>query len=144
MNLVGRAGEVRRCGEHPIPQSSLGDRTGQDGVKHTDPSRTQDRSFSDTRGGKQLRGWFPAVHTIAQEGGRKPTKSREEGGYPGGSVVKNKPAMQETQETQVRSLGRKDPPEEGMATHSRILAWRIAWTEESVGVRSIGSLKRHN
>ena len=60
---MGRAGEVRRCGEHPILQSSLGDRTGQDGVKHTDPSRTQDRPFSDMRGGKQLRGWFPVVHT---------------------------------------------------------------------------------
>ena len=33
--------------------------------------------------------------------------------------------------TQVQSLGRKDPLEKGMATHSRILAWRILWTEES-------------
>ena len=37
-------------------------------------------------------------------------------------TVKNPPAMQETQ---VLSLGRKDPLEKGMATHSRILAWRI-------------------
>ena len=34
------------------------------------------------------------------------------------------------QETWVRSLGREDPLEEGMATHSSILAWRIPWTEE--------------
>ena len=40
-------------------------------------------------------------------------------------VVKNPPATQETQETWVRSLGWEDPLEEGMATHSSILAWRI-------------------
>ena len=46
--------------------------------------------------------------------------------------VKNLPAMQETQEMAVRSLGREDPPEEDMATHSSILAWRSprTWTEE--------------
>jgi len=44
--------------------------------------------------------------------------------------VKNLPAMQETQETQVQSLGWEDPLEEEMATHSSILAWRIPWTEE--------------
>ena len=46
-------------------------------------------------------------------------------GFPGGSVVKNLPAMQELQETWVRSLGLEDPLEEGMTTHSSILAWRI-------------------
>ena len=46
-------------------------------------------------------------------------------GFPGGSVVKNPPAMQEQQEMQVRSMGLKDPLEKGMATHSSILAWRI-------------------
>jgi len=40
-------------------------------------------------------------------------------GFPGGSAVKNPPAMQETR---VRSLGREDPLEEGMATHSSTLA----------------------
>ena len=49
------------------------------------------------------------------------------------------PAMQETQETRVRSLGRKDPLEESMATHSSILAWRIPWTEEPGGLQSMGS-----
>ena len=41
--------------------------------------------------------------------------------------VKNPPALQETW---VRSLGREDPPEEGMAIYSSILAWEIPWTEE--------------
>ena len=39
----------------------------------------------------------------------------------------------------IRSLGREDPPEEGMAPHSSTLAWRIPWTEESGGVQSTGS-----
>jgi len=47
-------------------------------------------------------------------------------------MVKNLPA---TWETQVRSLGREDPLEEGMATHSSILAWRIPWTEEPGGLQ---------
>ena len=42
-------------------------------------------------------------------------------------------------ETWVRSPGREDPLEEGMATHSSILAWRIPWTEEPGGLQSIGS-----
>ena len=52
-------------------------------------------------------------------------------------MVKNPLAMQETQETWVRSLGREDPLEEGMATHSSILAWRIPRTEEPGGLQSI-------
>ena len=38
------------------------------------------------------------------------------------------------QETQVQSLGREDPLENGMATHSGILAWRIPWTQELGGL----------
>ena len=45
-------------------------------------------------------------------------------------LVKNLPAMQETQEMWVWFLGQEDPLKEGMATHSSILAWRIPWTEE--------------
>ena len=45
--------------------------------------------------------------------------------FPGGSVVKNLPAVQETQERRVRSLDRDAPLEEGTATHSRILAWKV-------------------
>ena len=39
----------------------------------------------------------------------------------------------------VRSLGQEDPLEEGMATHSSILAWRMPWTEDPGGLQSIGS-----
>ena len=49
-------------------------------------------------------------------------------------TVKNLPAMQETQ---VRSLGQKDPLEKKMATHSSVLAWKIPWTEEPGGLQSI-------
>ena len=51
-------------------------------------------------------------------------------------LVKNLPAMQETW---IQSLGWEDPLEEGMATHSSILAWRIPWTEEPGGLQSIGT-----
>ena len=53
--------------------------------------------------------------------------------------VKNLPAMQETQKTQVWSLGWEDPLEEEMATHSSILDWKIPWTEEPGGLQSKGS-----
>ena len=49
-------------------------------------------------------------------------------------MVKNPPAVQELQELQVRSLSQEDPLEEGMATHSSILAWGIPWTEEPGGL----------
>ena len=47
--------------------------------------------------------------------------------------------MQETQKTQVWSLGQEDPLEEGMPTHFSILAWSIPWAEETGGLQSIGS-----
>ena len=53
-------------------------------------------------------------------------------------LVKNLPAMQETQ---VCFLGREDPLEKEMATHSSILAWRIPWTEEPGRLQSMGSQK---
>ena len=63
-------------------------------------------------------------------------------GFPGGSVVKNLPAMQETQ---VRSLVQEDPLEKEMAPHSSVLAWRIPWTEEPGGLQSTGSHRvRHD
>ena len=49
-------------------------------------------------------------------------------------MVKNLPAMQKTQ---VGSLGREDPLEEEMATHSSILAWKIPWTEEPGRLQSM-------
>ena len=48
-------------------------------------------------------------------------------------------------ETQVRSLGREDPLEKEMVTHSSILAWRIPWTEKPGGLQSTGSQRlRHD
>ena len=55
--------------------------------------------------------------------------SGTKGGFPGGSVVKNLPAVQETQVTRVGSLGQEDALEKEMATHSSILAWRISWKQ---------------
>ena len=49
-------------------------------------------------------------------------------------MVKNLPAMRKTW---IWSLGREDPLEKGMATHSSVLAWRIPWTEEAVGLQSM-------
>ena len=50
-------------------------------------------------------------------------------------MVKSPPAVQETS---VPSLGQEDALEKGMASHSSILAWRIPWTEESVGLQRVG------
>ena len=57
-------------------------------------------------------------------------------------MVKNPPAMLETW---VRALGWEDPQEEGTATHSSIIAWRIPWTEELGGLLFLGSQRvRHS
>ena len=52
--------------------------------------------------------------------------------------IKNPLAVQETQEMQVQSLGLEDPIEEGIATHSSILARRIPWTKEPGKLQSTG------
>ena len=54
-------------------------------------------------------------------------------------MVKNLLLMQETQKTRVRSLGGEDPLEEGMATCSSILAWKISWTKEPGRLHFMGS-----
>ena len=57
-------------------------------------------------------------------------------------MVKNLPV---TQKIRVRSLGQEDPLEEGMATHSIILAWKIPWTEKTGGLQTTGSQRiRHD
>ena len=62
--------------------------------------------------------------------------------FPVAQMVKNLPAMQETQ---VCSLGWEDPLEKGMAIHFTILAWKVPWTEEPGGLQSVGSKRvRHN
>ena len=63
-------------------------------------------------------------------------------GFPGGSAVKNLPAMQEIW---VQSLGWEDPLEKKMATHSSILPWEIPWTGEPGGLQSMRLQRvRHN
>ena len=57
------------------------------------------------------------------------------GASPSDSEVQNPPEMQELL---VQSLGWDHSLEEGMATHSSIIAWRIPWTEESGGLQSMG------
>ena len=59
---------------------------------------------------------------------------KQEMGFHAGSVVKNLPAVQEMW---VWSLGREDPLEEEMATHSSILAWRVPWPEKPGGLQSM-------
>ena len=61
------------------------------------------------------------------------------GGFPGGSAVKNPPAMQETQEMGLRSLGQEDPLEKEMGTYSSVLAWRIPGMGEPGEPQSMGS-----
>ena len=55
---------------------------------------------------------------------------------PGSQMVKNLPAIQETQ---VQSLAQEDPLEKGMATHFSILAWKTPWTEEPGGLQFMES-----
>ena len=59
-------------------------------------------------------------------------------GFLDGSAIKNLPAIQETQETQVLSLGWEDPLQKGMATHSSSLASKIPSTEDPGGLHSMG------
>ena len=59
-------------------------------------------------------------------------------GFPGGASGKELACQCRRHEMQVRSLGQEDPLEEGMATHSSILAWRIPWTGEAGGLQSVG------
>ena len=63
-------------------------------------------------------------------------------GFPCGSTVKTPPAMQEIC---IQPLGREDPLEQGTATHSSVLAWRIPWTGEPGGPQAIGPQRvRHD
>ena len=58
--------------------------------------------------------------------------------FPGGLVVKNPPAQVRHSGDMGSIPGQEDPLEEGMASHSSILAWRIPWTEEPVRLQSVG------
>ena len=54
--------------------------------------------------------------------------------FHGGSVVKDLSSLQEMRETRVQLLGGEDPLEDGMATHSSVLGWRIPWTKMPGGL----------
>ena len=60
-------------------------------------------------------------------------------GFPGGLVVKNSPAKAGDLRDAGSISGQEDPLEEGMATHSSMLAWSIPWTEGPGGLQSTGS-----
>ena len=84
-----------------------------------------------------LQGIFPTqglnphvLRLLHWQVGSLPLRHLRRLGFPGGSMVKNPPAKQETW---VRSLGREDPLEKEIATHSNILAWIIPWTEKTGG-----------
>ena len=78
--------------------------------------------------------WCAAIHGVTKSQTRlRDWNELNWEGFPGGSVVKNLPAVQQTQ---IQSLGQEDPLEKEMATYSSILAWKITWTEEAGGLQS--------
>ena len=81
---------------------------------------------------------FLLGHKESDTTGRLSTAQHIPLGFPGGSVVKNLPAIQEAW---VQSLGWQDPLEEEMTAHSSILAWEILRTENPGELQSIGSQK---
>ena len=99
------------------------------------PALNISRFLSRNLAGQGRAGWYIQIgkRVICQPQILCPAKLRD---FPIAQMVKNLPAMQETQ---VQSLGQEDPLEKEMATHSSILAWRIPWTEEPVGLQSMGS-----
>ena len=66
------------------------------------------------------------------------------GGFPGGASREEPVCQSRRRKTQVQSLGWEDPLEEGLATHSSIVAWRIPWTEEPGRLQSMGSQRVRN
>ena len=87
--------------------------------------------------------WWPRVLPFTQQAWKGGTLVNPRFTYASlvTQMVKNLPAVQETQ---VRSLGREDPLEKEMATHSSVLAGRIPWTEEPGGLQSTGSQRVGN
>ena len=77
--------------------------------------------------------WWAAVYGVAQSQTRLKRLSSSS------SSTNGKELASQCRRHKVWSLGQKDPLEEGMATHSSILAWRIPWTEEPGGLQSMGS-----
>ena len=90
--------------------------------------------------------WRAAIHRVAKSRTRLSDWTEETlKASQVALVVKNPPAVPETQEMQVWFLGQEDPLEEEMATYSSVLAWKIPWTEEPGRLQSIGLHRiRHN
>ena len=82
----------------------------------------------------------PVVFAVSSS----PEINKHSVGFASGSVVKNLLTVQESQETRVRSPGWEDPLEEGMATHSSLLAWRIPIQRSLVGDSPWGRRARHD
>ena len=85
--------------------------------------------------------WSAVVHRVTKSHRHDLATEQQQQivlGFPGGTVVKNPPAVQETQ---VQSLGWEDLLGKEMGTHSSILTWEIPWTEESGGLQTMGSQK---
>ena len=95
---------------------------------------------------REAQTWPEAIYRVGVGRGGKPTALCNNHlninvGFPGGTVVRNLPAMWETQ---VRFLGWEDPLEKEMATHFSSLTWRFPWTEESGRLQSMGSKRVTN
>ena len=82
---------------------------------------------------KRRQGKNEEVNFISHSLERSDTEYIDPEGFPGGAGVGNPLPVQERKETHVPSLGREDPLEKEVETHSRILAWEIPWTEEPGG-----------
>ena len=82
------------------------------------------------------------IYSMVQKGILYVTQIVEILGFSRG--LKNLPAMQETLEMWVQSLGQGDSLEKEMATHSSILAWKIPWTEVSGRLQSMGCRVGHD
>ena len=115
-------------------------KTGREGDKRKDQNETRKQTNSLTRGEpskwskSRAKGPERRLHLVCQRNTKEPAAVNR--GFPGGSVVKNLPAKQETW---VRSLGWEGPLEKGMATHSSILGCQIPWAEKVGRLQSTGS-----
>ena len=146
-----RGGATTSQGQRPAPQRGVLLQNQQDARPASLTPRPTVRVWSGSPGGQEG-SWGKAEGNRNQ--GRSDSECMDEGpqraqhgyrearGFPGGSGVKNPLAVQEMQEMRVRSLGREDPLEEDMATHSSVLAWRIPWSEEPRGLQSVGLQSR--
>ena len=91
---------------------------------------------------KDREGWHTPAHGVAKNGtwlSYWTTKKYCSWDFPNSSAIKNPSAMQEMQEPWVQAQGQEDPLDEGMATHSSILAWKIPQTEEPGKLQSMES-----